>query len=237
VLTNVAKTPVSDEELQLKKKARRRLVGAVVLVLLVVVFVPMFLDRAPRPQKQDIDIRIPPIPGQAQTPSQPAPPAVLPPAAPEPAPAPAAPPATPPEKPAVAPTPPINPPIAADTAAAPPASAPPSAPAPRETPAPTPRETPATADVARKPDPKSAESFVIQVGAFSDPVNARHLVEKLKSEKVPAYTESVKTPQGDKTRVRAGPYPTMAAAERGRNRLKTLKLVSGGEPKIVHKGE
>jgi DedD protein len=225
----VAKTPVSDEELQLKKKARRRLVGAVVLVLLVVVFVPMFLDRAPRPQKQDIDIRIPPIPGQAQTPSQPAPPQVLPPAAPEPAPAPAAPPAAPPEKPATAPAPPINPPIAADTAAAPPAPALP------ETPAPAQRET--TADVARKPDTKSAESFVIQVGAFSDPVNARHLVEKLKAEKVPAYTESVKTPQGDKTRVRAGPYSTMAAAERGRNRLKTLKLVSGGDPKIVHKGE
>jgi DedD protein len=235
----VAKTPVSDEELQLKKKARRRLVGAVVLVLLVVVFVPMFLDRAPRPQKQDIDIRIPPIPGQAQTPSQPAPPQVLPPAAPEPAPAPAATPAAPPEKPAAAPAPPINPPIASDTAVAPPAAAPP----PREPPAPTPRETSApaqretTADVSRKSDPKPAESFVIQVGAFSDPVNARHLVEKLKAEKVPAYTESVKTPQGDKTRVRAGPYSTMAAAERGRNRLKTLKLVSGGDPKIVHKGE
>ena len=47
-----------------QEKARRRLVGAIVLVLLVVVFVPMFLDREPRPQKQDIDIKIPPVPGR-----------------------------------------------------------------------------------------------------------------------------------------------------------------------------
>ena len=49
--------------------------------------------------------------------------------------------------------------------------------------------------------------------------------------------EPVKTPQGEKTRVRAGPYPTMAAAETGRARLKTLKLLPGGDGKIVLKGE
>src|SRR5882672_10297905 len=65
----VAKTPISDEELQLRKRARRRLVGAIVLVLLVVVLVPMFLEREPRLQKQDMDIRIPPVPGQTQAPS------------------------------------------------------------------------------------------------------------------------------------------------------------------------
>jgi len=48
----------------------------------------------------------------------------------------------------------------------------------------------------------------------------------------------VKTSQGEKTRVRAGPYPTLAAAEHGRGRLKTLKLLSAaGDGKIVHKGE
>jgi DedD protein len=217
VLTNVAKTPVSDEELQLKKKARRRLVGAVVLVLLVVVFVPMFLDREPRPQKQDIDIRIPPIPGQTQAPQ-----------AAQPPPAQATAPAVPP--------PPAAPP-AAD--AAPPRAASATDPAPAPAPAgaaPPPSEPQAAAEPAHKPNNKSTESFVIQVGAFSDPVNARHLVEKLKAQKIPAYTETVKTTQGEKTRVRAGPYATMAAAESGRARLKTLKLVSG-DVKIVHKGE
>jgi DedD protein len=62
---------ISDEELQLKKRARRRLVGAIALVLLVVVFLPMFLDSEPKPLNQDIAITIPPLPGRDSS-SQPA---------------------------------------------------------------------------------------------------------------------------------------------------------------------
>jgi DedD protein len=54
---------ISDEELQLKKRARRRLVGAIALVLLVVVFLPMFLDSEPKPLNQDIAIIIPALSG------------------------------------------------------------------------------------------------------------------------------------------------------------------------------
>ena len=78
---------------------------------------------------------------------------------------------------------------------------------------------------------------MIQVGAFSDPANARHLLQKLKAQKVPAYSESVSTPKGEKTRVRAGPYPSLDAAEKGRERLKTLNLLPPGEAKIARKGE
>ena len=53
---------ISDDELQLKKRARRRLVGAIALVLLVVVFLPMFLDNEPKSLNQDIAITIPPVP-------------------------------------------------------------------------------------------------------------------------------------------------------------------------------
>ena len=91
----MAKTPISNEELQLRKRARRRLVGAIVLVLLVVVLVPMFLEHEPRLQKQDMDIRIPPVPGQTQAPSFPG-------AAPAPATAPSAVPAEKAETPAPA---------------------------------------------------------------------------------------------------------------------------------------
>jgi len=62
---------ISDEELQLKKRARRRLVGAIALVLLVVVFLPMLLDSEPKPLNQDIAITIPPLPGPDSS-SQPA---------------------------------------------------------------------------------------------------------------------------------------------------------------------
>jgi DedD protein len=78
---------ISDEELQLKKRARRRLVGAIALVLVVVVFLPMFLDSEPKPLNQDIAITIPPITGPASS-SRPVTvaPAVVAPAKPETAP-------------------------------------------------------------------------------------------------------------------------------------------------------
>ena len=51
--------PISDEELQLKKRARRRLVGAIVLVSVVAVVLPMVLDSEPKRTGQRVDIQIP----------------------------------------------------------------------------------------------------------------------------------------------------------------------------------
>ena len=51
--------PISDEELELKKRARRRLVGAVVLVTAIAVILPMVLDSEPRPVSNNVDIQIP----------------------------------------------------------------------------------------------------------------------------------------------------------------------------------
>jgi len=51
--------PISDEELQLKKRARRRLVGAIVLVSAVAVILPMVLDSEPKALNQKVDIQIP----------------------------------------------------------------------------------------------------------------------------------------------------------------------------------
>jgi len=81
---------ISDDELQLKKRARRRLVGAIALVLLVVVFLPMLLDNEPKPLSQDIAITIPPVPAPEALPAIPEPVPDLAPAA-EPAPVPSAP--------------------------------------------------------------------------------------------------------------------------------------------------
>src|ERR1700675_3809476 len=64
---------ISDEEIQLKKRARRRLVGAVALVLLIVVFLPMILDSEPKPLNQDIAITIPPVPKPESIQQNPAP--------------------------------------------------------------------------------------------------------------------------------------------------------------------
>jgi len=50
---------LSDDEQNLKRKARRRLIGAFALMLAVVVILPMVLDSEPKPSGQDIDLRIP----------------------------------------------------------------------------------------------------------------------------------------------------------------------------------
>src|SRR5688572_7810682 len=50
---------VSAEELQLRRRARRRLIGAITLVTVVAVFLPMILDHEPRQPQQDISIQIP----------------------------------------------------------------------------------------------------------------------------------------------------------------------------------
>src|SRR5437868_10715909 len=46
---------------ELKKKARRRLVGAIVLALAAAVILPMLLEREPRPLGEDVAVRIPPV--------------------------------------------------------------------------------------------------------------------------------------------------------------------------------
>ena len=46
------------DELELKKRARRRLIGAIVLVLLVVTLVPLLLDNEPRKISEDVEINI-----------------------------------------------------------------------------------------------------------------------------------------------------------------------------------
>lgn len=53
------KDPAADDQLELKKRARRRLVGAVALALAAVIVLPMVMDSEPRPSGQDIQVRIP----------------------------------------------------------------------------------------------------------------------------------------------------------------------------------
>ncbi len=205
---------INDEELQLKKRARRRLVGAIALVLLVVVFLPMFLDSEPKPLSQDIAITIPPIPApetSAPTPASPAPiagmPNVLPPT---------------PEPSAAMPVEPVQTePAAGSTAKA-------------ELPATEPR--PAQKPETRPAPVASADAYVVQLGAFSNAANARTLQKKLQENKFKAYTELVKSPGGDRTRVRVGPYASREAADKARDQLKSRKLVIG-DATVVRQGD
>ncbi len=223
----MAEQDTSPDELQLKKRARRRLVGAVALALFAVIVLPMVMDREPRPLSQDIQVRIPSqdstgfasklLPGKPATPM------------PAPEPKPAAeekPSAQAKAEPAPAPS---TPPLAATKPTAPASVAPPAKPA--ERPAAQekkiePAENPAAKDAA-----DAAGQWVVQLGAYKDAGKVRNLMSKLKGINVPAYTEKTETPQGSLTRVRAGPFASQEAAEKARGRVKIIGVDGPVAPK------
>lgn len=216
------------DNLDIKKRARRRLVGAVALALLAAVVLPMIMDQEPHPAIQDIQITIPdrdaaggprraPLAGEAQAPAA----AVPVPEDEEPAAG---------DKTAAPPTveAPARP--APEVAAAPPARAPVAPqPVPKEAPAAT-RAEPESRPAAPSADeearvrailsgqavPPRGESFVIQVGAFSDAAKAARLADDLKAKGFQAYIERA----GSVTRVRVGPIAGRAAADAAASRLK-----------------
>ncbi len=223
-----------DAQLLLKKRARRRLVGAVAFAGLAAVVLPMVMDEEPKPQMQDIQIR---IPGQDAAPFNPSlRPSAVPPATDEP-------PAgksetasqpvgqTPVKVAEPSPKPEEKP--AAKPADKPAEKHPPEKPTakPAEKPPEKPVATPSDSDTRRaaailgvKPtgEPLPAASgngqFEVRIGAFSNPANVKQLQTKLGELGIKVYTE----PAGDKTRVRAGPFASREAAEKALEKMKRI---------------
>ena len=216
---------ISDEELQLKRRARRRLIGAVVLVTAIIVVLPMVLDSEPRPPSQEVKVQIPsPDSGMFTSkvvPLPAAPESKAAPKAPEPAPA-AKPPAEDAKKVAAAPPAPVatkeepketpKPVLKAET------ELPKAAPAKKKNP---------VKPTAKKPKPAAkpaAGKFVVQVIALADAGRAKQMQDQIAAAGIKSYTEVVKTKKGDVTRVRAGPFATRQAAEKAREQLKSLGM-------------
>jgi DedD protein len=224
--------PPGTEELELKKRARRRLTGAIVLVLAVVVALPLLLDNRPRPVSKDIDVRIPAqdadrVVSKPISPSEPA--AQISP--PPPLPSPAEPgKTTKPEEKLERKTP------GAQSGAAKvapesekskaesekpksKAAAEPEKPRPKAAAEPEKPKAKAAAPETSRPKATSGPQYVVQLGVFANPANAKQLQQKLSSQGVNAYSEVVKSSDGERTRVRAGPYPTREEAEKARAKL------------------
>ncbi|MEO8937554.1 MAG: SPOR domain-containing protein [Burkholderiaceae bacterium] len=247
-----AQAPLDPAETT-KTRARRRLVGAIALALVAIVFVPMLFDRTPVPPADDIALVIPDrdtpfegrrgVPDAGRTPLRPS--GDLPTLAP----------ATVVSPVVEAPPPPD---AVADTATAVPEKSPGVAPKVAETVVPKPAEKPA-AKVAEKPvdkpvdrprataaattdDPRALaaldgrtvvpaapeaagnKSYAVQIAAFSAADKARGLRDQLTANGFKSYTESVSTAQGMRTRVRLGPFASHDAADKAKQRLKTMKL-------------
>jgi len=169
---------LSDDELNLRRKARRRLIGAFALTLAVVVILPMVLDSEPRPTGQDIDLRIPAPDKVGEF---------------------------------------VPKTAASDVAAVLPSSEFPVVPAaPAKAPV---KELPASSQKVKSGDKDkpvvAAESYVAQIGAYSNADTAKQELDKLKKWGFKAYTEKA----ADMIRVRVGPYADREKAEKVRQLL------------------
>lgn len=191
--------PLPSNENDLKRRARRRLIGAVALTLLAVIVLPLLLEDEP-PPASSLAVRMAATPATRPE----LPPQTVQPDEPDVAPAPALP----------APTQPVlQPPLS-------------SMPEPQPLPKPervkaepvkaepvkvTPKPAPAKAAAASALPPKPAAAsdvFVVQLAALSDATKAEALMARAAKAGLPAFTDKV----GTLTRVRVGPYPTRAAA-------------------------
>lgn len=232
----IAKPSQSESVDAMRRRARHRLIGAAVLVLAGIVGFPLLFDTQPRPIAVDIPIDIPDR-NKAKPLSLPAAPAA---------------PVTTAAPPAVVPAPAVV--AKVEPAAPAPAAAKPEAPKPEPAKAAAPKPEaakPAAPDdgarakalldgklaaaaattAANATSASSASSaasaddrFVVQVGAFADATKAREARLKLERAGLKTYTHVAETKDGKRIRVRVGPFPTRAEADKAAQKVKGLDL-------------
>ena len=208
-----------------RRRARRRLVGATVLVVIGVVGFPLLFDTAPRPLPIDIPIEIPA--------KNAVPPLVAKPAA---APAKKEPVVTESADPAIRDVPASmaeskSVEKAIDKPAPKPAPSKPTAPAPRAATSDNAAEATRAKAALEGKTPAPAEAatrFVVQVGAYSEPDSARDARARVEKLGFKTYTQVVDTAAGKRIRVRLGPY-----AERGEAEKIAVQLKQAGLPSAV----
>lgn len=196
----------SQDASLLKRRARRRLIGALALVVFIVVILPLVLDREPRPVTQNLTVQIPSQEaGRFNT-------RVLPPLAPPPA-------------ASTAPAAPAKAAAEAKSETAKPEAAPASKAAPEDRPGAAAKVQ--TAEAERAKALLNDQAYIVPLGAFSNAANVKQVRDKAAAAGIKSYTEKIKGAKGGETRVRAGPFSSTDAAERAREKLKSLGLPVG----------
>jgi DedD protein len=212
----MARAAPTDEQVQLRRRARRRLIGAMALVTVIAVVLPWVLEKEPRPSEGEIAIQIP-SPDSAQFNSRVAPgkdtgqrrtPG--------------------PDEAASAPAEPAKSPNETLRAEQDKVLAAPDKPLAREKPAPAPVEPKKSSD---KSEAAEAKQFVVQIAALADADKARDIQQELATKGLKAYTEKVKTAGGEVTRVRVGPFANREAADKERSRLAALGFEGNVAPR------
>ncbi|MBT8518362.1 sporulation protein [Polynucleobacter paneuropaeus] len=230
------------------QRARHRLIGAGVLVILAFITLPRILDSKPKPVNNDIAVNIVtslPVPGMnSETVTAQSTPSSVAPITPVPSPAPSnkveaksdtnkldantntsqnqTPPAV-----SATDTKPSASPVPAKSAALGLAAG-------EEVIAATNKTKPKTDTPATKPASNTPGKFVIQIGAFASEDRANGWITKMKDQKIPNYVNNKTSPDGTKLFVlRAGPFPDRESAEAAEKKIKAMGLNS----RIVETGK
>jgi DedD protein len=202
---NHSNTPAESVD-AMRRRARHRLIGASVLVILGVVGFPLLFDTQPRPVSVDIAVNIPdratakplvdtskPKPLSAGAgldakeevvPVEKKPDAAV---------------------AAVVPKPPETKLAEARPAEAKPVEAKP-------------------AEVKSSDAQDTGARFVVQIGAFNDEAKVREVRAKVEKEGIKTYTNIAQTKEGSRTRVRVGPFTSRDEADKVARKLKQLQL-------------
>ena len=227
--------PATDSVEVVRRRARQRLIGAAVLVLMGVIGFPLLFDSQPRPVPVDIAIEIPsrstvkpgtPIAAApASAPTAPAAPAASTNGAPVAAQASLqdkeeiVAPARPVVEPATAPAEPVKAaPVKAQAKAEAKVEAKAETKAQTKAEAKAPSKADGKSDTG-KPDPGKGDGrVVVQVGAYADEGKVREVRQKLEKSGFKTYTQVVETSEGKRIRVRVGPFASRTA------KIKSLNL-------------
>ena len=216
---NTSNSPAESVDV-LRRRARHRLIGASVLVVLAVIVFPLLFDTQPRPVAVDIAVDIPdratakplvdtskqkPLSAAAGLDAKEE--------------------VVPETKPKVD----VKPDVAVAATAANAAAATAATAATATVAAMTPK-TPATPEAAKvepKPDTNSKDTgarFVVQAGTFSDEAKLREVRSKLEKAGVSTYTQVIEGKEGRRVRVRVGPFTKRDDADKMANKIKQLQL-------------
>ena len=201
----------------LRQRARHRLLGAAVLVVLAVIGFPFLFDTQPRTVSVDIAVEISDK-NKSRSSASPVGAAPTPAASPTP---------LPPEQGLSAKEEVVAPTSANATKPAPVAPA-----VPATSPPPPAKAESTKAESAKaEPDkPPTAEAkdgaarFVVQVGAYADADKAREVRRKLEKAGLKTYTHVAETKEGKRTRVRLGPFATRDEDDKAADKAKQLEF-------------
>jgi DedD protein len=231
-----ASAPAESIE-DMRRRARHRLIGAVVLVLVGVIGFPLLFDTQPRPVAVDIPIEIPdrnkvkplpPLPakpapavsGKVTAPPAPAAPAVA--AAPAPTPAPVI--TETRQEAGLPPAPAASAKVDTKVAKAEPSADKKAEPKAESRAEPKADAAKAQALLEGKSVDASGARFVVQVGAFAEKDKALAAQRKLDHAGLKNYTQVADTGDGKRIRVRAGPFASRAEADKAAAKIKGLDL-------------